>query len=246
MRTSNNRAVKPSSRLATMGVLLLVCSLVVTIGQSDWVLAERIRLQDGTEFSAEILGRDADHVAIGVPRSSVATVDGQPLPPPVAAGYAAPMFSAVDLKGVTHSLADAKGQVTLLKFWATWCPHCRHDIELMKRLFTTYGDKGLRLLTVSIDDNRDILKTFVEREQLPYPVIFANDQAKDLPDRYEMRGVPAYYLIDAKGIVAKAVSGSVTESNTDLEGAITSLLAPSQAAAQSPVGPSAAVSNPPK
>lgn len=203
---------------------------LVTAGSAA---AERIKLQDGTELSAVVLGRDAASVVVRLPRKEVATVDGQPLPVPVTPGTVAPAFTATDLNGVAQSLEAGRGQVTLLQFWATWCPHCRSDLPLMKQLLAQYGDRGLRILTVSIDQDLEKLKAFLTAQPVLYPVISAS-AAPELPDRYEARGVPSYFLIDQQGVIAGVWPGSVTETAgkdkpTDLEERLKQLLAPSSA-----------------
>ena len=175
------------------------------LGNPAW--GERIKLKDGTELSGTVLDRDARRVIVGVPRDAVALVDGQPLPPPVMVGTAAPAFTAVDLAGVSRSVEP--GHVTLVQFWASWCPYCRKDVELMKRLLVRYGDQGLRVVTISIDEDPDKLKSFVAAQALPYPVISVS-AVPDLPAQYETRGVPGYYLIDRQGVIAGIWQGSVT------------------------------------
>ena len=191
--------------------------------------AERVKLQDGTEFDGRIANRDGTNVMVVVPRASVATVDGQPLPPPVAEGYAAPTFSVTDMAGHPQALGNASGEVTVVNFWASWCPHCRHDVDLMKDLFARYQGKGVRFVTVSVDQKPDALQTFIAEQQLPYPVVAAGTAAPGspesaLPDLYESRGIPAYYIVDAKGVIAKMMSGSIVEGKRDLEALLKSLL----------------------
>ena len=205
--------------------LWLLASLV-----SATAAAEEIRLKDGTTISARVLGKDRDSVAVGLPRAEIASINGQPLPPPVVAGSAAPAFEAVDLSGAPQSLAAGRGRVTLLQFWATWCPHCRSDLSLMKDLFARYREQGLRLLAVSIDQDAAKLQAFVTEQQIAYPVLpikgasLSPEQAA-LPDRYEMRGVPTYYLINADGMIVETFSGSAVEGHRDLEGTLKPLLA---------------------
>ena len=177
------------------------------LGSPAW--GARITLKDGTELSGSVLDRTDDKIVIGMERSNVATVDGQPLPPPVAVGSVAPGFTATDLAGTVHSLESGKGQVTLLQFWATWCPYCRKDMAMMKQVAARYADRGLRIVTVSIDEDVQKLKTFVAEHAVPYPVISVTT-APDLPSLYETHGVPAYFLIDRQGLIAGAWGGSVT------------------------------------
>ncbi|MBI4323051.1 MAG: redoxin domain-containing protein [Candidatus Omnitrophica bacterium] len=192
------------------------------------VAAERVRLRDGTEFSAEVLERDAEHVMLAVPRGQVDAVDGEPLPAPVAAGTKAQAFAALDLSGVTHAVPDPSWAATLVQFWATWCPHCRADLPLLTQWSSRYGDRGLRIVSVSVDKDLKALRGFVRAHRIPYPVVALYDQpdggSLTLPERYEMRGVPAYYVIDAQGVIAQTVSGSISESGADVEGTLKRLV----------------------
>ena len=198
--------------------------LLLILGGSPLASADRIRFRDGTEVSATLVQKDGDSVIVRLPRSAISTVNGEPLPLPVVPGAAAPDFKVVDLSGATHSMAENRGHVTLLQFWATWCPHCRSDLKLMKTLLPRYQDKGLRILTVSVDRDVETLQGFLRHDPLPYPVISAASQP-DLLERYEMEGIPAYYLIDAQGTIVKIWRGSVTESSSDFESTLTSQLA---------------------
>src|SRR3989338_8890897 len=190
--------------------MLAVGLLSMVLAAAGPAVAERIQLTDGTELSAEVVDRSPESLVVRVPRKTVVTVDGQPLPPPVIEGSAAPAFSATDLNGVTRSLTEGRGQVVLLQFWASWCPFCRKDISLMKQLFAQHEGKGLRIVTVSIDEDVEQLKAFVRGEGLPYPIISVSAKP-DLPALYEMRGVPAYVLIARQGVIAGTWSGSVTQ-----------------------------------
>jgi len=202
----------------------LFASLVWQMGVS----ADQITLQDGTELSGKVVGKDGKSVIIQLRRQDVTAINGRALPPPLTVGVVAPSFRAVDLTGAVHTLPDDEGRVTLLQFWATWCPHCRADIPLMKRLFATYRDKGLRLITVSVDQRLADLQAFIRREGLDVPVISTADPsnpAASLPDLYEIPGIPAYYVVDTKGLIAETFSGAETETHADLEGLLQQLLA---------------------
>ena len=187
------------------GAAVSAIALAAALSAPAW--GERIKLKDGTELSGSVVDRSDEKLLIGVDRDDVALVDGQPLPPPVKLGSAAPAFTATDLSGVARSIE--KGQVTLLQFWASWCPYCRKDMALMKDLAARYGDKGLRIVTVSIDEDPEKLNTFLAEQPLPYPVI-SIAASPELTGLYEMRGVPAYFLIDRQGVIAGTWRGSVT------------------------------------
>lgn len=204
--------------------LLLLLGLAAAPVRAD----DAITLKDGTKLSATVVSREREGVVVQIPRNQVASVNGEPLEEAVAEGSRAPDFTVVDLKGQTHTLADPAAKVTLLKFWASWCPFCRADIPAIKDLDARYRDKGLRVLAISVDQDPEKLKVFVAKEPLPYPVIPTSGeglslQQMTLPDRYETQGIPAYFLI-AHGKIAKTIAGSVTAGKQDLETPIKQLL----------------------
>ena len=210
------------------GCLLTVvclCSLSVT----ETARAEKIQLKDGQQFDGQVLQKDGERVVVGFARDAVAAVDGKSLPPPVTAGTNAPDFTATDLSGAPQSMAQNRGHATLLQFWASWCPHCRSDLSKIKALYVKEQPRGFRLVTVSVDQNVDDLKKIIAKEQLSYPIISAKDYP-DIQEKYEMQGIPAYFLVNAKGVIAKTWSGSLTEgSNTDFDAELTKLLTASPA-----------------
>ena len=195
---------------------------LITLGvQIPNVHAEKIKLKDGQQFEGQLLQKDADRVLLAVPRNTIDTIDGNSLPAPVVAGSKAPDFMATDLQGKSHTMSGNNGQITLLQFWASWCPHCRSDLNKMKEVATT---KGMRLLTVSIDQKPEEVKALIEKEHVEYPVILSKDYPK-IADEYEAQGVPGYFLVDANGIVRKTWSGSLTEGfNTDFAEELTKTL----------------------
>ena len=201
-----------------------VAALLLVMAQAAW--ADQIKLKDGGEISGMVVQRDSEQVIIQVPRASVASVNGQPLPAPVAVGSAAPTFSVADVTGMNRGVPGPQQEATLLQFWASWCPHCRSDVPLMKTLATTYQGQGFQLVTVSIDQDRKALNAFLEKEQLPYAVIARAEGPMQaaVPDLYEVQGIPAYFLISRDGQVVKTWAGSLTEGKVDMDNELAPVL----------------------
>jgi len=211
------------------GVCLVVGVCGALVLPPVQVSAEQIRFKDGTKLSGTILKRDGEVVVIGVARKEIESVDGQALPPPVTEGAPAPTFSATTVHGDEVSLADSKARPLLLQFWASWCPHCRRDLPMIQRLFTKYQGQRLRIATVSVDQNQQALTAFLRDQRVAFPVVWAFDPRNPanptLPDRYEVEGIPAYYLIDGTGMIVRTWSGSVSDSSQEVEDAIKDVLA---------------------
>lgn len=215
-----------------INALLITGLLSLSVAPRPARAADTVRLKDGTEVSAIVLRKDGDSVLLQIARDRVDSINGEPLPEAVAEGSAAPDFVAVDVNGATHALSDPSAKVTLLKFWASWCPYCRADINTVKDLYSRYHDKGLRVLAISVDQDADKLRVFLQKEPLPYPVILTagdgvSPQQAALSERYETHGIPSYFII-AKGKIAKTIAGSVSAGKQDLETPLKELLAAAQ------------------
>jgi len=133
---------------------------------------------------------------------------------------AAPDFTLEDLSGKKVRLSGLKGSVVLVEFWATWCPPCRTSIPGLERLHKEYGGKGLTILAISVDEGGwDKVKDFIAEHKATYTVLKGTE---DVSSRYQVRMIPAMYLVDKQGIVKKQFLGGGSEE--DLEREIKALL----------------------
>jgi thiol-disulfide isomerase/thioredoxin len=117
----------------------------------------------------------------------------------------APPFLLRDLNGKIVSIADGKGKVVILNFWATWCPPCREEIPEFVKLQQAYKDKLLIIGASEDDDGPQKVQQFAERFAMNDPVVMAT---KELIDNYG--GVPALptsFLIDPQGRVVQKHTG---------------------------------------
>jgi cytochrome c biogenesis protein CcmG/thiol:disulfide interchange protein DsbE len=114
----------------------------------------------------------------------------------------APDFALKDLQGKDIKLADYKGKVLVLNFWATWCPPCRAEIPDFVEAYAANKDKGLEILGLSVDRmTADKLLPFVNKAKINYPVVLAD--AKIVQDYEPGDYIPATIIIDKKGILRR-------------------------------------------
>jgi len=115
-------------------------------------------------------------------------------------------FTLKDLNGNDFSLSSTKGKVVILDFWATWCPPCRMEIPHFQALHKQYGDKGLVIVGVALDQGgvRDV-KPFVKSNGVTYPIVIGNQ--KVVESYGGVRGIPTTFVIDRKGQIVTKVVG---------------------------------------
>ncbi len=114
-------------------------------------------------------------------------------------------FNLPDLQGAMHGLP--KGEVTLLNFWATWCPPCRKEMPSMVELHNKLGSRGLKIVAVSVDRKRSDLSAFVREFQIPFQVL--HDIDSTVSRRYGVFRYPETFLIDRQGRIRHHLVGGI-------------------------------------
>ncbi len=123
-------------------------------------------------------------------------------------GFRLPPFAATDLNGQEHTVTQYEGSVLVLHFWASWCPYCRSEIPELTTLHREWGEKGVRVLTVSTDEDPDELRRFVTQAGLPYPIIADAQAARSLAGQYGISGIPMTFVVARDGRIASRLHGS--------------------------------------
>lgn len=113
--------------------------------------------------------------------------------------------SFVDLEGRSVQLSDFRGEVVLLNFWATWCPPCVDEMPSLEKLQTALGDKGLRVLAVSVDDSLEDVERFRAQLQLTMPIL--HDPGARIAHSFTTFKFPETYILDRDGILVSKVIG---------------------------------------
>ena len=112
---------------------------------------------------------------------------------------AAPDFTLRSVGGANLRLAEQRGQVVLVNFWATWCGPCRQEMPHLNRIYDKYKSSGFVLLGVNIDDDPRAAADLATKLGVRFPVLLDTD--KKVSRIYDMSAMPATLLIDRDGRV---------------------------------------------
>ena len=106
-------------------------------------------------------------------------------------------FTSID--GRKIDLAMMKGKVVLVEFWATWCGPCIEVLPDLKRAYSKYHGRGFEIIGISMDDNKNKLTRFVEKNEMPWPQYFEGGDYNQLATQLGAAATPEAWLIDKKG-----------------------------------------------
>ena len=118
---------------------------------------------------------------------------------------AADDFTLPALDGGTFRLADQRGKVVLVNFWATWCPPCLEEMPAMERLWRKHKDAGFVLVAVSVDADPKKVAPFVAEHKLTFPI--ALDTKMAIADKYGVRALPSSFILAKDGSLAGLALG---------------------------------------
>ena len=120
-----------------------------------------------------------------------------------------------DMNGASVKLADQKGKVILLNFWATWCPPCLAEIPEFVKVYEAKKRDGFTILGVSTDDTPEQLKAFASEHKVTYPLLLLTPEVEDAYG--PLFGLPTSILIARDGSVCKRHFGPMSKEQLEKE-----------------------------
>jgi peroxiredoxin len=120
-------------------------------------------------------------------------------------GEMAPQLRLQSRTGDTVDLADLRGKVVVVDFWASWCDPCREELPVLERFYAAHRDSGLEILGVNIDESRADADELLRRLPVTFPVLYDTDQ--HVVSRWQPPKMPTSYVVDRDGRIAAVQAG---------------------------------------
>lgn len=115
-------------------------------------------------------------------------------------GDPAPDFALESLDGSRIAFSEFRAsQPAIIFFWATWCPHCRTELQTLALKKTEFERKGIRLVLVDLEEPADAVKDYLSRNGIDYNVLLDSDSK--VAGQYFLVGVPTFVFVGSDGVV---------------------------------------------
>ncbi len=154
-------------------------------------------------------------VAEGKPERSLRPYRGRPQPP---------LLNLPDLDNQQHNLADYRGQVVLVNFWASWCPPCVHEMPSMQNLQDHFAGQPFTILAVNMAEEPTAIKRFL-RDDVKVSFTILQDADGSTLNRWKVFAYPTSYLIGRDGTIKYALFGAIDWDTPDVMSIVNNLLA---------------------
>ena len=135
----------------------------------------------------------------------------------------APDFAAESVNGQGKiALAQSRGKVVLVDFWATWCEPCRKSFPKLEELRVKYAASGFEIIAISEDDEQNGVKEFGANYGAKFPLVW--DKDKSVANKWHPPNMPSSFIVDKKGVVRFVHLGYHDGEEKEIEAEVKSLL----------------------
>jgi thiol-disulfide isomerase/thioredoxin len=138
------------------------------------------------------------------------------------AGVVTPALALSDLEGKPHKLADYRGKVVLVNFWATWCTPCRDEMPSIERLRASLEGRPFVVLAVNLAEPESRIRKFLEAVPVRFPVLLDGDSRT--ARAWQARVLPATFIVGPDGVVRYQYFGELDWAKPEIRDQIVKLL----------------------
>jgi thiol-disulfide isomerase/thioredoxin len=187
--------------MALYNKAILYSNIIGDDDKANAVTKQITRDYSGTSIAIEIEAAEAKQAAAEKVRKSLVK------------GARFPDFDEKDIMGSPLSVANYKGKIVLIDFWATWCVPCRIQLPYVLATYQKYHDKGFEIIGVSLDFAPQVMLEFTKQNNMPWQQYFdGQGWGNKLVQNYAVEQIPTTFLLDRKGrIIATDLRGDDLE-----------------------------------
>ena len=194
------------------------------VGYAHFYLAEAYKSldrYDDAQNQYRVFVDKFSHLNPRLLATATAALDDLPSMRQLSAGNEPIPFNVKDINGKALTLANYKGKVVLLDFWATWCMPCKVEMPNVLRIHEKFNKKGFEIIGISLDSDRAAFDKYIKSNGMSWPQYFdGRGWQNGVAEMYKVRAIPATYLIDRQGKIRyRSLRGA------ELERAVEMLLA---------------------
>lgn len=162
--------------------------------------------------SPKVLAHRCLECSVAVWQSLLPSVPAQANLKPPSGRTLAPDFNLKDANGKDVKLADLKGKVVLVNFWATWCEGCQVEIPWFVEFQKEFEARGLVVIGISMDDDGwKSVRPWLKEKKVNYSIVIGSEE---VGKRYGLEGMPLTALVDREGRIADVHPGLVDKATT--------------------------------
>lgn len=170
--------------------------------------------EKGTELMAQLKKDFPDsRLVANMKKQEAKQAETKKIQDALAVGTKFPDFNETDARGKPLSIANYKGKVVLIDFWAVWCGPCVAELPNVLKAYEKHHPNGFEIIGISLDKDKAKLESFTKEKNMPWQQYFDGQVWQNkLSTKYGVNSIPATYLLDGEGkIIGKNLRGEALE-----------------------------------
>lgn len=124
--------------------------------------------------------------------------------------------------GTLLKIADLKGKVAYVDFWASWCGPCLQSFPFMSDTYKEFKPRGFELVAINLDEERESVEAFIAKHPADFTV--ATNPGGECPQRFEVQAMPSSFIIDRKGNIRHVHLGFHDKDKAEIRSQIDAIL----------------------
>jgi peroxiredoxin len=137
-------------------------------------------------------------------------------------GGETPQLEAPDIDGASHRLAQYRGKVVLVNFWASWCAPCREEMPSIERLRQAMAGRPFAVLAVNVGESGRVARDFASKVPVGFPLLLDRDTS--IAKKWGAKLLPATFIVGPDGAIRYSYLGELDWAREDVRAALEKLM----------------------